>query len=522
MLEQAARTTWISVWVVLTCTLALSSVNAEDNLWQPGVRGGIPDVEAVFNVEGFGAEGNGITDDAAAFQAALDAALAEGGGAVVVPPGTFLLRSPIFLGDGVVLRGSGATTTFLDFDLAGSGDHAIQIITYERGDWVDVVSGLNSGSSTIVVADGSGFTAPTFAEIEQDNDPDVMYTNPGWNQFWAQRAVGQVIRVVARSGNLLTLESPLRLDYSIQLNPRIRPHGSVEYAGLEGFHIERLDDGEGGLILIKNSAWVWVRGIESAMATRFHIDAEIVYGCEIRDSYFHHAHDYGNGGFGYGVTLERHTTGCLVENNVFSNLRHSILVQLGATENVIAYNYSREPSEVPGYVQTDLSFHGHFPHHNLVEGNIFQKVGLSDWWGPAGPGNTLLRNCVERKGIQLLDSSHGQRLIGNVLPVGDPKNVIDIHVSVQDSYLNGNHVSGEVQWDPDTPDQIIAGSFYRTTKPAFFEHLPWPGIGGDLGAGCSNPAKDRWARGRPAIDPNEIFGNGFESGDTGAWTETGD
>ncbi|WP_275900167.1 glycosyl hydrolase family 28-related protein [Pseudomonas sp. 15A4] len=41
----------------------------------------------IFNVQNFGAKGDGVSDDTAAIQQAIDAAAAAGGGQVYVPPG---------------------------------------------------------------------------------------------------------------------------------------------------------------------------------------------------------------------------------------------------------------------------------------------------------------------------------------------------------------------------------------------------------------------------------------------------
>jgi polygalacturonase len=51
--------------------------------------------DSTFNVMAYGAKGDGITDDTAAIQAALDAAGAVGGGQVYVPVGVFIVRTPL-------------------------------------------------------------------------------------------------------------------------------------------------------------------------------------------------------------------------------------------------------------------------------------------------------------------------------------------------------------------------------------------------------------------------------------------
>lgn len=58
------------------------------------------------NVRRFGAVGDAINDDTAAFQRALDAAFHAGGGSVYAPPGRYLFRETITIPDGVTLRGS--------------------------------------------------------------------------------------------------------------------------------------------------------------------------------------------------------------------------------------------------------------------------------------------------------------------------------------------------------------------------------------------------------------------------------
>src|SRR4051812_12249436 len=55
----------------------------------------------------FGGVGDGVHDDTAAIQAALDAARAGGGGAVFVPAGTYLVTADLSIGGKTSLNGAG-------------------------------------------------------------------------------------------------------------------------------------------------------------------------------------------------------------------------------------------------------------------------------------------------------------------------------------------------------------------------------------------------------------------------------
>ena len=61
---------------------------------------------ALFNVLDYGAVGDGVTDDTAAIQAAIDAAQTQGGGIVKLPYGQFLISQLVLSGSQVVLEGS--------------------------------------------------------------------------------------------------------------------------------------------------------------------------------------------------------------------------------------------------------------------------------------------------------------------------------------------------------------------------------------------------------------------------------
>jgi hypothetical protein len=458
-------------------------------VWDPGIPAGIPERPVAVSVADHGAVGNGIADDHGPFEAAIDS-LPESGGVVFVPTGTYLITDSLQLTDGVIIRGAGPGQTHLEFDLGGAAAPAIEAVTYERGDWTPLIAGLGKGSTTVTVGDTSQIIVGGFAEIQQDNDPALMYTDPAWDVSWADESVGEMAMVAAVSGNEVTLAGPLHHSYNSAQNPVLRPLGLVEYAGIEDVHIDRLDAGEAATIAFKNSAYVWIDNVVSEMAMRSHVDTSSVYRCEIRNSRFIDAHDHGGGGHGYGTSIARHTTGCLVEDNIFESLRHSMIIQVGAAGNVFAYNFSRDSHDNNRNLLPDISLHGHYPAMNLFEGNIVEEIGFADYWGPVGPGNTAHRNCVTVEGIFVADSSHTQNLVGNVL-VGSPEEVA-IDESVIGTLLHGNFEAGDIRWDPAITSRNIPSSYYLDRAPLFFGGTAWPGVDPATPGACGNPARSRW------------------------------
>ena len=82
--------------------------------YRQGAR--VPSPRVVVNVRQFGAKGDGTTDDVAAFNAAVRSAGEQGGGTVLVPPGTYHLSGPVWMHwSNVVLRGANRRNTVLYF-----------------------------------------------------------------------------------------------------------------------------------------------------------------------------------------------------------------------------------------------------------------------------------------------------------------------------------------------------------------------------------------------------------------------
>ncbi len=362
-----------------------------------GLRAAPPTPVQTLSVRDFGAAGDGLTDDTAAFESAI-AALANPG-VVSVPAGTYRITRSLALKSGLVLRGAGATASKLVFNLGGASDPCLDFTTYNSRSWVSLSKDAALGDTAVTVAGADG----------------------------------------------------------------------------------------GETIHFKYAANCWVRRVDSRHTVAAHVSIESSAAIEVTDATFKYAHDYGDGGRGYGVSLGRHTSDCLVQNNVFVSLRHAMVVSQGANGNVFGYNFSTiRKCESTAWTPCDLSVHGHYPFRNLFEGNMVEEVDDTDYWGPAGPGNVFLRNVVSREGIEVMDASHGQAVLGNLLLAGGP---LRVDAGITGTVLSGNIVTDATDASPAIAQSDAPASLYLAAAPSFFAAAGWPMLSGGADV---NPAGLRY------------------------------
>jgi hypothetical protein len=504
--------------------------------WKPGVPGGIPYYPAGENAKAHGATGDGAADDTAAIQKAIDAC-AEGK-AVLLPAGTYRLTAPLAISKGIVLRGEGPEKTRL-INQATAGN-AISLSSYDDEIVTKVTKGSVKGSTSVTVEDASRLCAGDLLLIDQGNDPELVeVTGEGGMCRWAgradgQRAMGQLVRLSKKQGNVLTLNRPLAYTFSREPEA-VRTSGKVIVrAGIEDLYLEttqrRTDDSSS--IKLWNTIHCWVRNVESSRGWSYgHVTLKKSLGCEIRDSYFHHAHAYGSG-HGYAVLVTSQSTDTLVENNACYHLNTGPQAACSGPGNVFAYNFSfrtfgRDYPDTD-WAHSDLCQHAAHPFLNLWEGNVVGTVTFDFYWGSSSH-NTLFRNAVDMKtqradgkpmtrnvvALRIDKRSRYVNAVGNVLghegmkgryedetpdftvPLiwslghpGDP--------SVAETlFRHGNFdwVTKQVQWDPNLKERTLPESLYLAAKPAFFGKLPWPPIGPDRKPMAGTvPARERWLK----------------------------
>ena len=515
--------------------------------WDPGVRGRIPEIKGrlVLTPEYIGRY--------ASFTDALNAAILEvqAPGAVVIPTRSepYDLTGPVQMRSHVVVRGEGPARTQVRARLAGegsgvdgSGFHAVFRFQGDTIASLDVVQAVEPGSRALVVGPHVFGVRPEVGQqliLTMENDPAH-----GWNRFdWEKRVRGQVLQVTAVDGNKVWVDTEVRLPYPMSSSPAVELCRPIEGAGLEDLYI--INDAQTKAnwdATFWRAANCWVRNcdIERVPDIAFHVWNSrwiTVEGC-----YVHGALDY-SGGKGYGVNVCAHSSDCLVADNIFEQLRHSMMVQFGASGNVFAYNYSCEPA------MSDIALHGWYGYMNLFEGNAATQIYVDNAWGRSGARNTFFRNRLKkfaadyeaRLGIHFKDyADHVVESI-QVEPDSDQQNIIANTVldsrlvlrGCRDTWVERNLL---VDLPPQAPaisiDGVVTGTVDienrtiglsrddaapSTLRPSLFlDAAPhfwvpaqkrWPAIGADVdrletGKYETIPAQDRYAK----VGPRRGFG----------------
>jgi len=270
----------------------------------------LPDRAATIEVTDHGATGDGITDDTAAFLAALEAA-ADSGGVVHVPSGTFVITDKLTLPSGVVLSGDGPgqTTLYMPSSLTdvqgnagleggGTSSYAFsQAFIEGRGD-VDsdpmtmVVAAAERGDDTIEVGDASGFSPGDWIRITQTDVGGALMDRlhadlqEGGEDNIGDRGMNFHSRVASIADTTLVLERTLPVDIDLAWSPDVRPvSATVAEMGIEHLTIEfplttypgHFSEQGYNAIDFREVAHSWVRDVEILNAD---------YGVNVRDSYF--------------------------------------------------------------------------------------------------------------------------------------------------------------------------------------------------------------------------------------------
>lgn len=386
------------------------------NFSRAGIPGGIPDVKIVANVADFGAVPNDDKCDAEAFNKAIEKAASLGGGAILVPEGTYFLDSPVVINSsGIVIRGedrkkSVIVPRFKDQDLPSpyksvkafsfspkaqaktkealltSDAHRGDIVVscketpFKAGDWVEVVLGL-------VPPDVKNMLSPQlYKEADKKGEAWQVIT------YHYNRAM-----VVKVDGNQITLDRPLRGDLTVALKAKVMLRNQpIERCGLENLTISQ-EVGKKGInaVGMTDTAYCWMRGVTILKIGNWPYSVSKSSNFEVKDCLFDETRSSG-GGVGYvGVNF---ATDGLFEDVTLTRLRH-LSVSIGSQGNVFRRCHLEN---------IDINFHLMWPSENLFDNCVVDTRGghgsyefgiytpryHGDMHLPAGSHNTFYNNDI--------------------------------------------------------------------------------------------------------------------------------
>ncbi|OIP02277.1 MAG: hypothetical protein AUJ98_01875 [Bacteroidetes bacterium CG2_30_33_31] len=409
----------------------------------------------------------------------LIASVGTNGLTIFFPNGKYYFTHSIDLLSNITIKGESADSTIFLFRVAGNSN-LINIIGFIDTDTFRFSCSSLKNSHQASLFKTINLQQGNLIKI-YDNDSALVSSS------WAIHSTGQIQIIDSITNNKVFFDSPLRRDFFLINSPQFSKIHAVHNILLEQITLINLNSTNQQtaniyMDYVYNSKIKCVKSYDCNFA---HIDIRNSSNIEVEGSYFQDAFDYGNGGKAYGVVLHQCTGECLISNNNFNHLRHSVLLQAGANGNVISYNYSQNPYwtavSLPSNSAGDLVLHGNWPYFNLFEGNIIQNIVIDDSHGKNGPFNTFLRNRAELFGIFMNSSpaSDSQNFIGNETT----KNSFfygNISLSGVGHFAEGNNQKGTI-YPAGTSSQII-NSLYLSSAPAYYQHWPVIGLPNQLNA----------------------------------------
>jgi hypothetical protein len=187
-------------------------------------------VTKVFNVQsGYNAIGDGVTDDSAAIQSAIDAANAAGGGTVYFPPNNYKILSTIVLKSNTRLVGYNATLDMSSIALYDTNRYGIRA-EGTVGASVLLTSNAKKGEYSFDVTSVTGLAEGDWVQLATQGVN--YYPYDGYN---VDR--GEIKKIRKIVGTTLYFENAIYDDYTVANGAFIKKITFVENVEIEGIKI---------------------------------------------------------------------------------------------------------------------------------------------------------------------------------------------------------------------------------------------------------------------------------------------
>lgn len=392
---------------------------------QVGIPGGLPDT----NWTQCGSTIAAYSGSASTINSALSSCAGQSK-YVLLGPGSFNLTSSIsFPSAGhVVLRGSGATQTFINAPASGVGGCQLgtSMICIQSSDQTYTsqppptitawTAGYTQGSNQITLASTSGIrpSNPTVLVLEQcetgysatsataactgaarDNGQLFVCadlynasgptgcSNNGPGNENAHRGQTEYTVATAVNGNVVTIANPLRYpNWSTGQTPRVWFFQPIVQVGVENLSIDNTANGANDLVQFFNAYQWWVSGCRFSNWARWAVEAFQVTNGIVKDSYWYHS----TGSDSYGIRFEIGSNN-LIQNNIITQTFAPVVFDGASSGNVVAYNYIMNDNYSSDYMRGS-TFEHDVNAYDLYEGNAVNQI-LND--GNHGTANMMTR-----------------------------------------------------------------------------------------------------------------------------------
>lgn len=261
----------------------------------------IPNPGVTANVRNFGAVGNGVADDTAAFNNAI---AATSTGAILVPAGRYKITNFVTISkSNIVLRGEGADRSILYFPKTltdvlpdwGATTGGVPTSNYSWGggfvriqgslgqtDRASVVTPFAKRSETwIPVSTITGFAVGQWVTVKASDDAAKSLSawlyngDSGSMSSMGLQTTTQVAKIaeIDTAGNRIRIDAPLRFDIRAVWSPKVQTFNpTVINSGVEDLGFEFISKPYGGhftelgynALQIQNAAHCWIRRIRIA------------------------------------------------------------------------------------------------------------------------------------------------------------------------------------------------------------------------------------------------------------------
>ncbi len=337
----------------------------------------------------YNADNKGNIDATIAIQRAIDNVGKNGGGVIFLPAGEYNIsisgsniQALKIKYNNVIIRGEGATKTFIKSNSTNIRNKQLIYFYPERGSWNTPLNGKKTllskdlllPTTTIPVADASMFKKGDLVAIVTDLT-DAFIAEHGctgyWTTFKGVRFCREIVSVDSLK-NCIEIDAPTRYFLKMRDNARVfKINSQLTECGLEDLSIGNIENKGNGwdesdytiegtgayevhgshLVVFRNALNCWVRNVSTYRPKENTMDIHVLANClriaesrfvSIENCNFQRTQYEGGGGNGYLYTLEGND--CLVKNCHGEHGRHNYdFKEMSSSGNVLLKCTSKDP-----------------------------------------------------------------------------------------------------------------------------------------------------------------------------------